>query len=123
MVTALCGASVWGVIWYRSRALTPAALLRRMPVRDALVLYIDFSQLRRSGILPLLDGSKVGEEPEYKGFVRQTEFDYKQDLDAALVAFAPDGKFMLVRGRFEWKSLFAYATAQGGRCNNTFCRM
>ena len=58
MVTALCGGSVWGVVWYRSRALTPAALLRRMPVRDALVLYIDFSELRRGGILQLLlDGS------------------------------------------------------------------
>jgi hypothetical protein len=95
-----------------------------MPLRDALVLYIDFSELRRGGILSLLlDGSKVGEEPEYQAFVQQTEFDYKQDLDAALVAFAPDGKFMLVRGRFEWKSLFNYAWSQGGRCNNTFCRM
>ena len=124
MVTALCVASLWGVVWYRSRALTPAALLKRMPVRDALVLYIDFNELRRGGILPLLlDGSKVGEEPEYQAFVQQTEFDYKQDLDAALVAFAPDGKFMLVRGRFEWKSLFGYVVAKGGRCNNLFCRM
>jgi hypothetical protein len=122
-VAALCGASVWGVVWYRSRALTPAAMLRRMPAHDALVLYIDFSQLRRGGILTPLDGSKVGEDPEYKAFVRQTEFDYTQDLDAALIAFAPGGKYMLIRGRFEWKSLFAYAVAQGGRCNNTFCRM
>jgi hypothetical protein len=123
MVTALCGASVWGVVWYRSRTITPAAMLRRMPVRDAVVLYVDFRELRRGGILQLLDGSKVGEDPEYRAFVRQTEFDYKQDLDAALVAFAPSGKFMLVRGHFEWTTLRTYVAAQEGHCNNTFCKV
>src|SRR6202035_1848538 len=58
-----------------------------------------------------------------KAFVQQTAFDYNEDLDAALIAFAPEGKFMLVRGRFEWKSLRAYALAQDGHCNNAFCRM
>jgi len=123
MVTALCGASVWGVVWYRSRTITPAAMLRRMPARNAVVLYVDFRELRRGGILQLLDGSKVGEDPEYRAFVQQTEFDYKQDLDAALVAFAPAGKFMLVRGHFEWATLRAYVAAQEGRCNNTFCKV
>src|SRR5438105_2900044 len=123
MITALCGASLWGVVWYRSRSLTPAAMLRRMPAQDAVVVYIDFAELRRGGILQLLDGSKVGEDPEYKAFVRQTDFDYKQDLDAALVAFSPAGKYMLLRGRFDWKSLRAYAQTQNGSCNNSLCRM
>ena len=52
--------------------------------------------------------SKVGEDPEYQAFVRKTEFDYKQDLETALVAFAPTGKFMLLKGRFDWKSLSNY---------------
>jgi hypothetical protein len=123
MVTVLCGAAVWGVVWYRSRTITPAGMLRRMPAQDAVVLYVDFRELRRGGILQLLDGSKVGEDPEYRAFVQQTEFDYKQDLDAALVAFAPAGKFILVRGHFEWATLRAYVAAHEGRCNNAFCKV
>ena len=123
MVAALCGASVGGIKWYRSRALTVANLLQRMPLQDAMVVYIDFSELRRGGVLALLDGSKVGEDPDYKRFVYQTEFDYKQDLDSALVAFAPAGKYMLLRGRFEWSSLKKYVQDQSGSCNNLLCRM
>jgi hypothetical protein len=122
-IAAVCGASVWGVAWYRARSFTTAALLRRMPAEDALVAYIDFSELRRGGILQLLDGSKAGEDPEYRSFVRQTQFDYKKDLDAAIVAFAPTGRFLLLKGRFDWKSLRAYVESQNGQCVNSFCRM
>jgi hypothetical protein len=65
----------------------------------------------------------VGEDPEYQSFVHQTDFDYKQDLDAAMVAFAPKGKYMLLRGRFDWKSLKTYAQSNDGRCNNSFCKL
>jgi hypothetical protein len=123
MVAALCGATLGGLVWYRSRALTVAGMLKRMPVQDALMVYIDFSELRRGGILALLDGSKVGEDLDYKRFVNQTEFDYKQDLDSALAAFAPSGKYMLLRGRFEWTSLKKYVQAESGTCNNLLCRM
>jgi hypothetical protein len=123
MVTALCGTSVGGLMWYRSRALTVANMLKRMPVQDAVIVYIDFSELRRGGILGLLDGSNVGEDLDYKRFVNQTEFDYKQDLDSALIAFAPAGKYMLLRGRFEWSSLKKYVQAENGSCNNLLCRL
>ena len=122
-IAAVCGVSVWGVAWYRSRSLDTESLLRRMPAEDALVAYIDFSELRRAGILQLLDGSKAGEDPEYQHFVRQTQFDYKTDLDSAMVAFAPTGRFLLVQGRFDWKSLHAYVASQDGHCVNAFCRM
>ena len=122
-IAAVCGVSVWGVAWYRSRSLTTASLLKRLPAEDALVAYIDFSELRRGGILQLLDGSKAGEDPEYRSFVRQTQFDYKKDLDAAIVAFAPTGRFLLLKGRFDWKSLRAYVESQNGKCANSFCRM
>ena len=122
-VAVVCGASVWGVAWYRARSLTTAALLRRMPAEDALVAYLDFSELRRGGVLQLLDGSKAGEDPEYRSFVRQTQFDYKKDLDAAIVAFAPTGRFLLLKGRFDWKSLRAYVESQHGSCASEFCRM
>jgi len=122
-IAAVCGVSVGGVAWYRARSLTTVALLRRIPAEDALVAYIDFSELRRGGILQLLDGSKAGEDPEYQSFVRQTQFDYKKDLDAAIVAFAPTGRFLLLKGRFDWKSLRAYVESQNGKCANSFCRM
>jgi hypothetical protein len=122
-IAAVCGVSVGGVAWYRARSLTTASLLRRIPAEDALVAYIDFSELRRGGILQLLDGSKAGEDAEYQSFVRQTQFDYKKDLDAAIVAFAPTGRFLLLKGRFDWKSLRAYVESQNGKCANSFCRM
>ncbi|HXB71499.1 MAG TPA: hypothetical protein VNY05_24905 [Candidatus Acidoferrales bacterium] len=123
MVATLCAASLGGLNWYRSRALTVMNMLQRLPVQDALIVYIDFSELRRGGILALLDGSKVGEDADYKKFVQQTEFDYKQDLDSALLAFAPAGKYMLLSGRFEWTSLKKYVQTQGGSCINLLCRM
>jgi hypothetical protein len=123
LITALCGLTLWGVIWYRSRALSPAAMLKRLPTDDAVVLYIDFSGLRAGGILQLLSASKVGEDPEYQSFVHQTDFDYKQDLDAAMVAFAPKGKYMLLKGRFDWKRLIAYVHNSEGKCNNSFCKL
>ena len=94
-----------------------------MPAQDPVVAYIDFSELRRAGILRLLDGSKAGEDPEYQSFVRQTQFDYQEDLDSALVAFAPTGRFLLVQGRFDWKSLHTYVESQDGTCFNSLCRM
>ena len=119
----VCAAVFGGIAWRRQRTLTPASWLWRLPRQDTLIAYIDFAALRRAGILSLLDGSKVGEEPDYRSFVQKTRFDYKQDLDAAMVAFAPSGKFMLLKGRFDWTSLRAYVQAQGGRCDNPLCRM
>jgi hypothetical protein len=123
LISALCGFTLWGVIWYRSRAISPAAMLKRLPTDDAVVLYIDFSRLRAGGILQLLSASKVGEDPEYQSFVHQTDFDYKQDLDAAMVAFAPKGKYMLLKGRFDWKNLIDYVHNSEGKCNNSFCKL
>ena len=100
---------------YRSRNLNPAALLRRMPVDETRWCCMWISRRCGSaGMLQLLDGSKVAEEPEYQAFVRKTDFDYRQDLDAALVAFAPGGKYLLLKGRFDWRSLRAYVDEPGG---------
>jgi hypothetical protein len=123
LIAALCGLSIWGVAAFRSRSLTPAALLKRMPLQSALVVYLDFSALRRAGILKLIEGSRIAEEPEYQAFVRKTEFDYKQDLDTAMVAFAPTGKFLLLKGRFDWRSLRSYAEGESGQCYNSLCRL
>jgi len=112
-----------GVLWLRSRALRPAALLARLPRRDALVVFIDFDALRRAGILQWLDGAKTPEDADYRGFVAQTRFDYLRDLDTAVAAFAPNGKYLLLKGRFDWTSLGAYVRAQNGACAGALCRM
>jgi hypothetical protein len=120
---ALCIAAAWGVMAYRSRSLSPAELVKRLPTQDALLLYIDFSALRRAGLLQLLDGSKLGQEADYESFVRDTDFNYVQDLDSALAAFAPTGKYILATGRFDWKALSEYAKRQNGQCYNSVCQM
>jgi hypothetical protein len=123
LVALLCGASIWGVVWYRSRFLSTATLLRRMPTEDALLVYIDCNALRQIGLLQMLAGSKSGQEPDYQTFVRRTQFDYQQDLESVLLAAAPTGNYFFVRGRFDWKSLRTYAEAEEGHCNNSFCKV
>jgi hypothetical protein len=122
-VAAVCGGVIGGVLWYHDRNLSNSTLLRRLPVADSLVVGIDFTALRNSGILQALEDSKVAEEPEYQAFVHETDFNWRQDLDGAILAFAPTGKYLLVRGRFDWKSLQSYVAQQGGDCYNAFCSM
>jgi hypothetical protein len=112
-----------GIYWRLSRSLPAADLLKRLPSANAMVLYVDFDALRRAGVLQLFDGSKTGEDPEYKSFVAATGFNYTRDLDTAAVAFAPSGKYLLLRGRFEWPKLDAYVKNQQGQCANSVCRM
>lgn len=116
-------ASVWGGLWYRSLNITPTEELKRLPLSDAVVVYADFAALRRSGVLQLLENSKVAEEAEYQEFERRTDFDYKRDLGSALLAVAPSGKYLLVRGRFDWKKLQSYVESQNGRCAGSLCRL
>lgn len=123
VVAVICGSSVWGVVWYRSRPLSLSAMMRRLPIQGAPLLYVNFEALRRSGILRLLAGNQESEDPEYQAFIRRTRFDYRQDLDSALVAFAPSGNYMLVKGRFDWPSLRHYAMAEGGICAYSLCRV
>lgn len=124
LIASLCAVGVWGVARLRYRGLrTTAQWLERMPTQDAMVFYIDFAALRKGGLLQLLAGSKVAEEPEYKVFVMKTEFDYTRDLDAVLACFTPRAKYLVVKGRFDWNSLQSYAREEGGSCRNVLCRM
>jgi hypothetical protein len=124
LIASVCGLAVWGVVQYRYRSLrTPAQWLERLPTQDAAVFYLDFAALRRAGVLQMLAGSQVVEEPEYKVFVMKTEFDYTRDLDTVMACFTPRAKYMVVEGRFDWDSLAAYTKEQGGTCRNMLCRM
>jgi hypothetical protein len=109
--------------WRNSASLTDAELLKRLPTGDAVVLSINFDQLRHSGMFSELVGSKVMEEPEYQAFVRDSGFDYKRDLDGVMASFTTGGNFFVVRGRFDWNRLHAYAVQSGGGCYNDLCQM
>lgn len=109
--------------WRNSRTLSETEMLRRLPTAGAVVFSLDFAQLRHSGLFDNLASSKVVEEADYQAFVRDTGFDYKRDLDLALVSFAPSGTFFVVRGRFDWKKLEAYAKQSGGSCYNQLCHL
>ena len=123
MVAAACAAIAAGVVLYRTWSLSQDALLRRLPSDGAVIVSIDFGELRRTGVLGIFGGGKVAQEPEYRGFVRQTGFDYLNDLDSALISFHPSGTYFLLRGRFSWKALEEYAAHQGGNCRDSFCRV
>ena len=122
-IAAIVLAAAGGILWRYLRPMPASDLLKRLPAANAMVLYVDFDALRRAGVLQLLDGSKTGEEPEYKNFVAGTGFNYTRDLDTAAVAFAPSGKYLLLRGRFDWPKLEAYVKSQQGQCANSVCRM
>lgn len=123
-VLLICAGAIWFADWRRSRAVSSReALLARLPWKESLVISIDFAALRRAGLMELLESSKTPEEPEYKAFVSNTDFDYKQDLDLALASFGPNGKYFLLVGRFDWNKLYSYAKSQGGECANGRCQM
>jgi hypothetical protein len=122
LAVSLC--AIGTIAYFKTRDLRSLeSILARLPSDDASILSIDFASLRRSGILDLLSGPVVEEEPEYKAFVEKTAFDYRRDLDHAFVSFHPSGTYFLVQGRFDWKRLEAYAREQGGGCFNSLCRM
>ena len=124
LLVVACGAT-WLAVYQRNRtaALSPAGMLRRLPQENAAVLFVDFDTLRRGGVLKLLGSSKTAEEPDYQAFVRATGFDYQKDLDRAAVSFSSEGEYFVVKGRFDWQKLRAYAVAQGGSCEERVCRM
>ena len=122
LLAILCGALLGGLYWYRTRAGTsPAELVAYLPAGPATTLYIDVDATRRSGILNMVAGSKAAEEIEYKEFVDETLFDYRQDLDAIAVEFQGNQVFFALRGRFHWKNLTDYAVHHGGSCRNGYC--
>ena len=125
LVVALiaAGAAAGATIYlFRTRGGTSASdLVSYLPSAGATLVYIDVDSMRRSGILNMLAGAKAAEESEYRQFVDQTRFDYRQDLDGVAAAFKDGQVFLALSGRFHWKSLMDYAQRQGGSCHNSYC--
>ena len=123
-ILVLCGVVLGGAYIYRSRNLAPAAMLKRLPRNDSVILYIDVAALRNMGVVDkLFDNASVRQDPEYQSFIQKIDFDFRHDLDTVMAAFAPTGKYMLLRGRFDWRALKDYVISQDGHCNNAVCKM
>ncbi|MBI5283047.1 MAG: hypothetical protein HY858_15280 [Candidatus Solibacter usitatus] len=114
-------ACVAGGVWWFAFRMTPARMAAMLPRSDAPVLYLDFAALRAAGVLDALAGTAGVEEPEYRKFVETTAFDYRKDLDAALLAFRPGDTLLVVKGSFDPGRLAAYAWSNGGRCAGELC--
>jgi hypothetical protein len=121
-VAGLAVAAAAGIWFYQNRPLSIAAQVKRLPAADSVLAYVDFGQLRRGGYLRTIAGPKSMEDAEYREFARKIHLDWREDLDDALIAFAPSGKYMLVKGRFDWTSLRSYVASSGGNCDGDLCR-
>ena len=117
--------TVLGVLsYFRSRGTgTPTAMVACLPRSGAVTVYLDIGALRQSGLLDMLAGSKAAEDLEYQQFVDGTGFDYRRDVESLAGAFSGRDAYLAVRGKFDWKKVDAYATARGGTCRNTVCRV
>ncbi len=106
LVVLLCAGVIATIELIRIRSSSsPPQLVRHLPEGEGVVLYIDLSTLRDGGLLDLLLRAEVEEESEYRRFVRDTGFDYAEDLDGAAVAFHPGETFLVLEGRFRWGRL------------------
>lgn len=125
VVLILLGGAAAGIWQWRraSRFSGATRLLQSLPLDGAVKVYIDVDQLRSSGLLDMLAGSKSVEEADYRKFVEDTGFDYRRDLDGVAAAFVRGDIYFAVRGHFDWKRLSAYVLAQQGQCRNTVCSM
>ena len=119
---ALLAAAVFalaaGIDFYRHRFVrSDSDLFRFLPQRDATVFYMNIAALRHAGILQWIGAGASIEESAYREFIRQTGFDYTKDLDAVAGSADATRIFFLIRGRFDWKKLQAYA----GKCSAGIC--
>ena len=116
----LIGLAVWLNVRRSSGLSSQLDLLSRLPNEPAAVLSVDFSALRRAG---LLSAHNIPLEPEYKKFVDGAGFDYRRDLDFVVASFSGAGEFFVARGHFDWAKLRSYAIKQGGSCYDQLCRL
>lgn len=98
-------------------------MLACLPPGDAPVLYVDVGLLRQTGILEQLAGKPGAEEADYRQFVEASGFDYRRDLDAALVGWKHGTAFFVLRGRFDQERLENYVRNNGGLCARSFCSL
>jgi len=126
-IACALGVVVW-LLAGRFRTPSAATLAASLPPSAPTVFFVDLGALRRAGLLDRLAGPgtpTAAADNEYRDFIQQTGFDYRRDLDAVSLAFAPGGAhYLALAGRFNWKALAGYATAHGGACDAVgYCYM
>ncbi|HTS77422.1 MAG TPA: hypothetical protein VMG40_14515 [Bryobacteraceae bacterium] len=120
----LCAAAAGALLWRNhAQRFDARGMIECLPQDQSTHVYVDIAALRRGGFLDMIAGSKTAEDPDYQGFVRDTGFDYRTDLDAVAAAFFHDDVYFTARGRFDWNKISAYASRQGGHCRNSVCEM
>lgn len=122
-MVALCACTIGAVYYFQSREKKLPELMRYLPQREGITVYLNLRLLRDAGILDRINGAAVTQEPEYQAFVQQSGFDYRQDLDSVLARFTPKVNYILLTGRFRWRDLNRYVIQSGGQCQRGFCRM
>ena len=127
LIAGLVAIAIIGVVvalrWTGSAPRDAVGMIAYLPKRDAALVFVDVGAIRNSGLLDKLVGSAVGEEAEYKAFLQRTGFDYKRDLDTALMSSAAGVHYLLLKGRFDWNKLRTYATQEGGKCDGDYCHL
>ena len=104
-------------------AVSVSQLIAHLPATDSTLVSIDVGSLRRAGLLEMVAGSPAAEDADFRAFVTETGFDYRQDLDSVLLSVRPDTTHLMAQGRFDWDRLSGYAQRQRGTCWNGFCRL
>ncbi len=107
----------------RRFAATDAQMAALLPRRDAVTGYLDVATLRRAGLLALLKDSGRSPDSDYQRFVEETGFDYARDLQSMVGTGDAGQLFVVVRARFDWKRLYAYALGHGGACRSGYCQL
>jgi len=98
-------------------------MLAFLPSSEATVFFANTSALHRAGVLNMFAVSKTSIEPDYQDFVRRTQFDYTRDIRAIAGAVDTNRILLLIRGRFDWNRLRAYALTHGGICKDPLCNL
>ncbi len=107
--------------WFHSRAYNSSQLVQMLPPDRSAYVYLDVALLRSAGVLDEIAGSPSLEDADYKKFISETGFDYREDLDGLAIAFRDGDRYFAAQGRFEWEKLAAYAPAHGGKCERFLC--
>jgi hypothetical protein len=119
--TLIAMAGLW--LWRSQSGTGARELIARIPASATSVIGIDVAALRRTGILDRLAGPREMESAEYRKFVADTGFNYRQDLDYVVAGLGDQGNYFVLRGRFNWPALERYARASGGTCERGACRL
>ena len=124
LIAAVTAGATYCIQRYRYRFVrSNADLIALLPDGSGTRFFVDVRLLRRAGILDPFSPGRLGEDPEYKRFLRETHFDYRRDLDTVGGALEGDSANFLLRGRFDRRQLWTYAALRGGTCTGDWCRM